>query len=197
MKKAFFIGDSIRVGVEGYSASGYGYYIEALLRGTAEVFQDRDNSLFAQYTLRFVNDWAQKAGCGDDIDLVYWNNGMWDILRQGGDEPLSSPEIYRENLRRVRHRLNMIFPKAKIVFAYTTPVMEELASPDFFRKNSDVILYNRIAKETLEPLGVIIHDLYSVAKEIQPEHHLDWVHYDETGAQILAKAVAKCVKENI
>ncbi len=197
MKKAFFIGDSIRVGVDGITTTGYGYYLQDYLKDKVEVRQVGDNSSFAQYTLRFVNEWAQRAGGGKDIDLVYWNNGMWDILRQDGDEPLSSPNVYRENLIRVKHRINMIFPKAKIVFAYTTPVIEELGQPWFFRKNSDVLLYNQIAKETLEPLGVLIHDLYTVAKNVQPEHHRDWVHYDETGAELLAKAVAKFVEDNI
>ncbi len=196
MKRVFLIGDSIRLGIDGRER-GYGYHLEKYLGKEFIVYQPDDNCRFAQYTLRYVDEWAKTANVGKEIDLVYWNNGLWDIIRQYGDEPLSAPNFYCEYLKRVKRRLDLIFPNAKIIFAYTTPVIEELANPSFFRKNTDVVLYNKLAKETLEPLGVVMHNIHSVALKILPEHHYDWVHYDETGASMLAEIIAKFIQENI
>ena len=40
-------------------------------------------------------------------------------------EPFTPPEMYRYMLKRVNTRIRQFFPKAEIVFATTTPVIEE------------------------------------------------------------------------
>ena len=84
MKKVLLIGDSIRFGASAnpeydtaYSP-GYGIYVEETLKGEYEVYAPDDNCRFAQYTLRYLYDWANRVE-REKIDVVHWNNGLWDI----------------------------------------------------------------------------------------------------------------------
>lgn len=200
-KKVFLIGDSIRFGVSGRDGAecGYGVHLKEILEsnGIAKVYAPNENCRFLQYTLRYLHEWA--AECGEDvkndIDAVHWNNGLWDVLRLFGDEPFTPVEMYREYLLRVHSRIRKLFPKAKIIFALNTPVTEEMSSPDFTRKNSDIEAYNRTAAEVLSPLGVTINDLYTTAAEIRPTLYLDWVHYNAEGSKALAEKTADVIKE--
>ncbi|MBQ6875832.1 MAG: hypothetical protein IJN46_06320, partial [Lachnospiraceae bacterium] len=90
MKNIFLIGDSIRFGSKTVSeynnvklSPGYGIYVKEKLEGTANVYAPDENCRFAQYTLRFLHKWASKVPC-EEIDIVHWNNGLWDALRLFG-----------------------------------------------------------------------------------------------------------------
>ena len=39
-----------------------------------------DNGRFVQYTLRTLSNWAAKNQWPSDIDVVHWNNGLWNCL---------------------------------------------------------------------------------------------------------------------
>ncbi len=196
MKKCFLIGDSIRFGLgEGMEEYGYGYHLKNLMKDKAEVYAPDVNCMFAQNTLRFVHEWKLALNTGDDVDVVYWNNGLWDVQRLLGDEPLTPLEEYGKLLVRIYKRISVIFPKAKVIFALTTPVIEELTHPDGPFFNSDIDLYNQKAIEVLKPLGVEIDALNSVAKEVQKNHFLDAAHYKPEGARLLANHIAKIIKD--
>lgn len=188
MKKIFLIGDSIRIGFSGDDTRkfGYGYHIQNKLAGKAIVFNHSENGRFTQYTLRYLDEWKKEIGAGDDVDIVHWNNGLWDVLRQYGDDCLTPIEQYKELLVRVFNRIRLLFPNAKVYFSFSTPVIEEMASKDFSRRNEDIRNYNDAARDVLTPLGVEIIDLYSKAKLLQPQYSHDWVHYNEEGASMLA-----------
>ncbi|MBQ8441190.1 MAG: SGNH/GDSL hydrolase family protein, partial [Clostridia bacterium] len=109
MKKIVLIGDSIRM--------GYDKYVKEALDGVAEVYYPAENCRFSQYTLRFLHDWKKKGEWPDDVDLVHWNVGLWDVIELYDEGPISSPEHYAEMLRRINKRIRMLFPKAKVVFA--------------------------------------------------------------------------------
>ena len=186
MKNILLIGDSIRYGAPG--SPGYGIYVKEKLQGIANVYAPDDNCRFAQYTLRYLFDWAKEVE-GDKIDIVHWNNGLWDVLRLNGDEPLTPVEMYGYMLKRVHNMIRQLFPNAKIVFALSTAVIEEWAKPEFFRYNKDIERYNEMAKSVLEPLGVTVNDLYSISAKFDNALHSDWVHFNEEGSKILADAV--------
>jgi len=197
LRKIFLIGDSIRYGTsgnEGYK-NGYGYYVKQKLVDKAIVYQPDENCRFLQYTLRYLHEWARKLGIGENIDVVHWNNGLWDVLRLFDDEPLTSLEMYKIMLERVYKRIKNLFPNAKIIFALTTPVIEEMMDVDFYRKNIEIEQYNQAAIEVLQPLGVIINDLYRVGMEIKNNYSLDAVHFNEIGSEILAENVSNIVME--
>ena len=80
---------------------------------------------------------------------------------------------------------------AKIIFALSTAVIEEWSRPDFKRYNSDIEKYNEVAKRVLSEKGVIINDLYTISAGFDESLHADWVHFNEEGSEILARAVVK------
>lgn len=190
MKKVYLIGDSIRFGAPG--SPGYGVYVKEKLNGRAEVYAPNENSRFAQYTLRYLWDWTQEMNT-EEIDVVHWNNGLWDVLRLHGDEPLTPVDIYTDFLERVYKKIRLLFPNAKIIFALSTSVIEKWANPDFMRYNKEIEAYNEAAKELMEGLGVEVNDLYAASKELGEEYRSDWVHYNEKGSEILADAVIKAI----
>lgn len=196
MKNVFLIGDSIRVGATAnpdYQTSnspGYGVYVKELLKNEACVYAPDDNCRFAQYTLRYLYDWTMGID-REKIDVVHWNNGLWDVLRINGDEPLTPVDIYERMLLRVHSTLKKLFPNAKIIFALSTSVIESWARADFCRFNSDIEKYNEAARRTLEPKGVVINDLYALSRDLGECYHSDWVHFNDEGSKILARAVAE------
>ena len=196
MKNVFLIGDSIRYGARANpdyqteSSTGYGVFVADMLKGVANVYAPDDNCRFAQYTLRYLYDWAKTVDA-EKIDVVHWNNGLWDVLRINGDEPLTPLDVYKAMLSRVCDSIKKLFPRAKIIFALSTSVVENWAREDFCRYNSDIEKYNAAAVEVLCQKGVIINDLYSVSCKLDESYHADWVHFNEEGSKILARAVAE------
>ena len=182
MKKIVLIGDSIRM--------GYDKYVKDALEGEAEVFYPNENCRFAQYVLRTVSDWRKDGNWGDDADLVHWNAGLWDTLRLYGDEPLTPPEMYAEMIRRVDKRLRLLFPKAKLVFATSTRVLEERYGKDFKRYNKDIEEYNKIALDVLKDTDTVINDLYSFTKSLPVECYSDVTHlYTPDGTNAMVNKV--------
>ena len=74
--KVLLLGDSIRM--------GYCGHVKELMQGKAEVFYPTDNGRFLQYTLRELQDWKANLRLdGNDVDVVHWNNGLWDVGHLG------------------------------------------------------------------------------------------------------------------
>jgi lysophospholipase L1-like esterase len=186
MKKIVLLGDSIR-------QIGYGTKIGEYLGEDFEIWQPDDNCRYSVYTLRMLRDFQKEI---KGADIVHWNNGLWDVLRLFGDEPFTDIESYRNLLKRVHKRIVFLFPNAKIIFALSTSVLEELGDPDFFRYNSEIEQYNEIATEVMNELGVEINDLYKITKNFDSSLRSDWVHYNDEGSEILAdKVIEVCLND--
>lgn len=197
MKNVFLIGDSIRYGAQPKSP-GYGIYVKEMLEGTSNVYYPNENCRFAQYTLRALYDWEKRLKKENiRIDVIHWNNGLWDVLRLNGDEPLTPCDIYVYYLRRIHAMLRKLFPEAKIIFALSTAILEEKAGKDFFRYNADIEQYNAAASALMEELGVPVNDLYTVSKNLDDSLHCDWVHFGDEGSEILAKAVTEAILKEL
>ena len=169
MKKIVLIGDSIRM--------GYDKYVKDALAGTAEVLYPEENCKFAEYVLRFVQNWKRDGKWGDDVDLVHWNAGLWDVLELFGDEPLTSLDYYGEAIGRIDKRLRLLFPRAKIIFATSTKIIEGKSEPDFTRHNSNIEKYNAEALRVLADTDTVINDLSPFTASLPESAHSDWVHY--------------------
>ncbi len=193
MKNIYLIGDSIRFGAPG--SPGYGVFVKEKLEGKANVYAPGENCRFAQYTLRYLHEWANDVD-KEKVDIVHWNNGLWDVLRLFGDEPLTDIETYGSMLKRVYKRIRFLFPNAMVIFALSTAVIEEWASPEFFRYNREIEQYNRKAREVMAELGVKVNDLYSLSANFEPSLHSDWVHFGVEGSKILADKVIEACFEN-
>ena len=199
MKNLLLLGDSIRV--------GYCGVVQEMLDGKANVFFPEENCRFAQYTLRELQRWIVNF---PEIDVVHWNNGLWDSAHlsvAGGDdgeaagvtmkpanvlanyrydeEALTPPDIYEYMLNRVVIRIKQLCPKAEIVFATSTPVVEEEATT-IYRSNAEIDLYNDIARKVMKKHNIRVNELGEFAKTLPAEDRRDWVHYNEDGCRKLA-----------
>lgn len=186
MKKIVLLGDSIRM--------GYDKYVRKSLEGSAEVFYPPENCRFTFYLLRTLREWMKNGILPADADVVHWNAGLWDMAVMYDDGPLVPPEVYRQTLERIHRRLQIHFPKAKLIFATSTAVQEEKYGPDFKRTNKSIEEYNAIARSVLEPLGEEIDDLYAVSLQATEAHHSDLTHYNtDAGRLLLGGAVVECL----
>ncbi|MBQ7971411.1 MAG: SGNH/GDSL hydrolase family protein [Clostridia bacterium] len=172
MKKIVLIGDSIRM--------GYDKYVLESLEESAEVYYPGENCKFAQYILRMLGGWKNKWP--EDIDLVHWNAGLWDVIELYGDGPLTPIEYYAQMIKRVDKRLRLFFPNAKIIFATSTAVIEAGNTADHFRSNANIEAYNQAAIEALKDTDTIINDLYALTKDAPEEWHSDRTHYKTPAA---------------
>lgn len=188
MKKIVLMGDSIRM--------GYDKYIKDALQKSAEVFYPQENCKFAEYILRFAHEWKTSGNWGDDVDLVHWNAGLWDALELFGDEPLTSISYYGEAIKRIDKRLRMLFPKAKMVFATSTNVNEEMGKPEFMRHNATIEKYNAEALRALSGTDAVINDLYSLTASFPDTYRSDWVHfYTPKGTELIGGKVLSVICE--
>ena len=214
MKNLLLLGDSIRM--------GYDSFVQEKLKGRMNVFFAEENGRFAQYTYRALSDWKGLLAL-PEIDVVHWNNGLWDVLHlncnssgcdgeaegetispenvpadlQFDKDPLTPPEVYRYMIGRVLTRIHQLFPGAEVIFATSTPVIEEQATWAY-RSNTEIESYNQIAREVLIPRGVRINELGKFAAANCQHLHRDWVHYNDEGSSLLADEIIKFMeKENL
>lgn len=190
MKKILLLGDSIRM--------GYDKYIKEALSGVAEVYYPDENCKYAENLLRFAHEWKKKCDWSDDIDLVHWNAGLWDVLELFDDEPLSTKDYYANVIPRIDKRLRLIFPRAKIVFATSTPVIEERCAPHFRRHNATIEEYNEIARRALSDTDTRINDLYGLMRSAPETYHSDAVHfYTDEGTELIGGRVLSVICEEL
>ena len=182
MKKIVLIGDSIRL--------GYDKFIRDAFDGIAEVYSPEENCRFAEYVLRYASEWKISGGWPDDIDVVHYNAGLWDVLRLFDDEPLTPIDAYANFIARVDKRLRMLFPKAKIIFATNTAVVEEGYSGTFKRFNHEIRAYNNVALDALKQSDTEINDLYAVTENLPKECLSDMTHFNtEAGVRAVGGKV--------
>jgi len=199
MKNIFLIGDSIRFGAPNLSpynfvSPGYERYVKEKLAGTANVLGAPENSRFAQFTLRFLTSWTKNIPASQ-IDVVHWNNGLWDALRMFDDDPLTPIDVYALMLKRVYKRIRLLMPNAKVVFALSTPVIEAKQAKEFYRYNREIEEYNRVACEVMKELNVPVNDLYTLASGFDDSYYADATHFSEKGCRALADQIAKVCME--
>ncbi len=194
MKNILLLGDSIR--------QNYQEYVKECLQGMAEVYYPNDNGRFCQYTLRYLHEWIGALSRHGEItfDIVHFNCGLWDILRLSNEEqPFTDERLYEALLRRIIDRIKYLCPKAHLIFALTTKVIEPGFEPGITigeRRNADIERYNKIAGIVCHDMGVEINDLYKISEDLPKEAHSDMVHFEtEMGIRALGAQVAECLKQ--
>ncbi len=179
MKKVTLLGDSIR-------QLGYGKRVAELLVGKAEVFQPEDNCRFAKYTLRMLFDYREQM---QGSDVIHWNNGLWDVSNLFGDGSFSTKEEYVENMLRIADILLKITPN--VIFATTTPVRDDYP----YQTNVDIAAFNEVVVPKLKAKGIVINDLYTYVYDNRDQwlRDDDLIHLNETGIEMCADKVSKCI----
>ena len=186
MKKIVLLGDSIRM--------GYDKYVKESLSGVAEVYYPSENCRFAEYMLRYFHVWKENDKWPDDVDLIHWNAGLWDVLELFDDGPLTSIEYYAEAIARIYKRMRLFYPSAKIVFATSTPVLEDKYGEGAKRHNAIIEKYNEAAVKALSSTDALINDLYSLAKDFPEEYHSDCTHFaTDKGTEIIGGRVISII----
>ncbi len=169
MKKILLFGDSIRM--------GYDEYVRESFEGLATVFFPAENCTFTVNYLRNLHNWVEHRDLYD-ADVVHFNAGLWDTVRIYGDEPLVKLDAYTDNIGRIIDRMHFLFPNATLIFATSTPGLEDEYISDFeTRRNSDVEKYNAAAVEVCKQKGVIVNDLYTLLKDCPESFHSDQTHF--------------------
>ena len=194
MKKVFLLGDSIRL--------GYDKFVRELLEGTAEVFYSDDNGRFAGYTYIGIPQWKNLAGNPDEVNVVHWNNGYWDMnIEAPMEEAMHPVDEYVHFLRRIlgEIRRNGAVP----VFATTTPILSAGAAADITGTGADSInynndwvqQYNQAAVQLMEEEKVIVNDLYALCAQDPHAYKCeDLLHLTEEGYQKCAAQTADLIR---
>ncbi len=134
-------------------------------------------------------------------DVIHFNVGLHDLkyvldgkMDKVNGIQVSSVDVYKKNLRAIVEYLHKLAPKAKLVFATTTPVPDKSEG----RVAVDAARYNDAAREVLKDYpDVLIDDLYSLAKPNQEKWWLSPVnvHFNTTGCDALGDKVAESILE--
>ncbi|HJA93495.1 MAG TPA: SGNH/GDSL hydrolase family protein [Candidatus Eisenbergiella merdipullorum] len=190
LPKVLLIGDSIKI--------GYSPFVKEELKDTAQTVYLQENGRFSAFVLRMLYDCYHSPDIGTDVDLIYWNCGLWDVLRIMGDGPQTTIGDYQTYLKRIIKRMRKMYPDAKMIFALTTPVLEgESPNKEFIRYNKDIRDYNRAAQEIMSQAGIQTDDLYQITVGLPREYHSDWTHYTQEGYQYIARHVAETIKAEL
>lgn len=184
--RVLLIGDSISL--------GYRNLVKYNLRDWAKVVFPKEQGKYAADVYRMLFDWNKFLGVDNDIDVVYWNAGLWDVVRVHGEEPQTSQDVYKEYLSRIYFRLKALYPNAKIIFGATTPVVEERYTKDFYRYNSDIKEYNKAAYEILYDKVDLYDDLYCIMENIGKDNYIDATHFGSKGNHKLALHICAIIE---
>ena len=179
MKKVVLLGDSIRL-------IGYGEEVEKRLSGDFSVWQSTNNDRYAKHTYREIVDLDQELA---DVDIVHWNNGLWDIQIREDGEPLTPLSYYVYDMTRIAKFLKT---RAKVViFATTTPVNPDNET----MHNAEIDAYNAAVVPVLRELGVVINDLNAAVSKNVPRYICeDLVHLSAEGITLCASLVENAIR---
>ncbi len=182
------LGDSIRMNYQGT--------VKAEMEGKATVWAPKENCAHTFFTLENLEKWIE----GRNASVVHINVGLHDLfLDAKTGQPRHSLETYSANIRAIFTKLREL-TDAEIIFALTTPVVEERqASSETYkrvvRRNPLIVEYNRRAEEIAKECGVGIDDLHAVSLKAGAEDVIreDGVHLSEKGIAVIGRQVARCV----
>jgi len=189
LPKVVLLGDSVR--------EGYAPFVAELLAGKATVVTPKANGRDTGTLLTNLNDWAIK----EQPDVIHFNCGIHDTKKINATGKYNvPPDQYETNLREIVKRLRAE-TKAKIVFALSTPLMDERSEQYWKTRsyrliNASVTEYNQIALRVMKELDVPVNDLPAAlgdAAEIARLHDAGGVHFTKEGSQKLAAAVVSFV----
>ncbi len=186
-KTVLLLGDSISL--------GYRQKVRSILKDSLSVVYPKEQGKNAADLYRMIYEWSRDLIDDlDDVGLIYWNAGLWDVVNIFGEGPNTDVETYQTYLNRTVKRLRKLFPRAKICFALTTPVLEERYKDDFYRTNEEIKKYNRAADKVLREQVDFVDDLYSLVNGTEKENYIDATHFTNTVNQQLAVHISNEIK---
>lgn len=152
--KILMLGDDI--------SKGYREIIRNIMCDKNDIIYPEQTMTCSTHMFFSMQKVAEQLSIGTNIDIVYFNTGLGDVIRISGEDSLVSLGEYKHNLQKIVGRLQLLFPNAKLIFATTTPVKEELSQFDFNICNKDIQLYNEAACRIMFENHIMVHDLNSI-----------------------------------
>jgi lysophospholipase L1-like esterase len=183
------IGDSIRL--------GYTSTVVKELAGRANVVGPSANGGDSSNVLSHIGEWAIQR----QPDVVHFNCGIHDVKKSKKTGTFQTPpDKYEANLRKIVERLRKE-TKAKIIFALTTPLVDDRAAKvrvdrDYELLDASTEQYNEIARRVMKELDVPVNDLRAALGDRDEQLKLivdDGVHFKPEGSKKLGQAVAAFV----
>jgi lysophospholipase L1-like esterase len=182
LPKVVLVGDSIRM--------GYAPLVAERLAGKAIVISAKANGEDTANVLRNLDEWV----INERPAVVHINAGLHDLKAK--DKSYQVPLVeYERNLNTILERIRT-GTKAKIIFATTTPILDDLHARrkvGFNRFQADVQKYNAAAISVMKRAGVPINDLHQIVEDGGKEKLMtgDGTHYTQQGYETLAAAVTE------
>ncbi len=190
LPKVVLVGDSIRL--------GYAPIVARLLSGKADVASVEVNGGDSGNVLRNLAEWVVR----EKPDIVHFNAGLHDLkLSRQAREYQVPIDQYEANLRNIV-RVIRKETSASLIFASTTPILDErhsLRGEAFDRFEGDVRRYNEVALRCMKDLGIPVDDLHWMVEKGGAAALLggDGTHYTAEGYELLGQAVADCVSRHL
>ena len=193
LPKIVLIGDSIRM--------SYAGTVVKQLDGKVVVSQPKANGGDSNNVVKHLAEWAVK----EQPAVVHFNCGIHDTKKDKKTGAFQvSPEQYEANLRKIVETLRKE-TKAVVLFATTTPIMDERAAKGradrtYELLDASIVQYNDIALRVMKELNVPVNDLRAVVGEGETRGKLmgaDGVHFTGEGAKQLGTAVAEFVAKHL
>ena len=186
-KKIFLIGDSI--------CRGYRYFVQENFKETHDVAFPEENCRNSQYIITALRSWVNSFKDTNDVELVSFNCGHWDVAHWNGEEEsLTNIAEYEHNIKRIIRQIKRFFPKAKILFFTTTPMSPvykmDSQNP---RCNDEIRRYNKAAVATAKKEDVFIEDLYSFIEDWDESKFIDYVHLTQEANKILGDHITNVI----
>ncbi|MBP1840093.1 SGNH/GDSL hydrolase family protein [Formosa algae] len=196
LPKVFIYGDSISI--------GYTEYVRESLEGKADVMRLHTNGNSSAEFIKRMEVFRTALfqpflidGFNFSWDVIHFNVGLHDLkylyngkLNKEQGTQVSSLQEYEKNLNNIIKYLKDTYPKAKLVFATTTPVPDGEEG----RVQGDAIRYNEVAMKVMKQHSdIIINDLYTFSIPVLeqfPEGPGN-VHYKAEGSRLQGIQVAK------
>jgi hypothetical protein len=123
------------------------------------------------------------------FDVVHFNNGLhgWGY----------SESDYREHFPELIAAIRKHAPKAKLIWATTTPVRTAKDLSVVADNTKRVQARNKIAQEIVSKERILVDDLYGLVKDHPEYWSADGVHFNAKGVAVEAEQVAKRVLESL
>jgi len=202
LPKVFLYGDSISI--------GYTEYVRASLEGKADVMRLHVNGSSSNRLIKNMESFRKalfqpslKEGWDFSWDVIHFNVGLHDLkylhngkLDKVNGQQVSSVELYKKNLNNIIKYLKNTYPKAKLIFATTTPVPD--GEPGRFE--GDAKRYNKVALKVLKKhKDIIVNDLYSFSIPVWETYGNGRgdVHYQAEGSRLQGIEVAEVIANTL
>ena len=181
------MGDSIRL--------GYAPLVAKRLEGKAIIVSPRPNGGDSSNVLKLL----EKEVIAHQPAIVHFNCGIHDTKKTKTTGQFQvPPDQYEANLRKIVERLRKE-TKAKVLFATTTPVIDDRAAKSRTKAEYELLdastqQYNAIATAVMKELDVPVDDLRAALGDADAQAKLlggDGIHFGDEGKAKLAAAVAE------